>query len=111
MRTHTTIQASNVEPVEDLVNERGAQGDELVEPSRKRRRTRLLVVDQEDQPQFRVYCPCLKCESRSQPTLRLLRICTDHIAHHGLGTKWKVIFLLIHNLETKFHSSILQLSM
>lgn len=93
MRTHRVIEASDVVPVDERMAEEGLHEDmDNEEPTRKRRRTTYPDLRQEHGPEFRVYCPCLKCDQSSKPTLRLLRICNEHIAFHGVGVKWKVIF-------------------
>lgn len=107
MRTHRVVEVSNVLPVDDSSNEVGLL--EIIEQqrtSRKRRRTKFPVVRQEHGPEFKVYCPCLNCDLRSKPTLRLLRICTSHIALHVFGVKWKVkfqnLYLIMFNLAGPF---------
>lgn len=83
MRTHRVVQASKLEPVEELFNEGDSQDVEIPEPSQKRRRTKFRDVIQKSGPEFKVYCPCHKCDARSKPTLRLVRICVEHIVENG----------------------------
>ena len=96
MRTHRPVEVSNIVPVRELFEERGEE--EVVQQDqqrRKRRRTNIPRNDPNSAPQYRVYCPCRKCDLRSKPTLRLLRICDEHIALHGVGVKWMVKFLSV----------------
>lgn len=96
MRTHRPVEVSNVVPIRELFEVRGEEEDvQQVQQRGKRRRTNIPRNDPNSAPQYRVYCPCRKCDLRSKPTLRLLRICDEHIALHGVGVKWKVRYLSV----------------
>lgn len=96
MRTHRAVAVANVVPVRELFEERGNEDDvQQVHRRRKRRRTNYPRTPQNSGPEYRVYCPCRKCDMRTRPTLRLVRICDEHIALHGVGVKWKVRLMSI----------------
>ena len=92
MRTHRVVDATNAVLVEGIPVEGEFEQQMDNHPrQRKRRRTVFPKAPPGNVPVFKVFCPCRKCDLKSSPTLRLLRIVEDHIALHGVGIKWKVL--------------------